>query len=168
MPKPTNKTELLQASEREFEKLLKQVEDLSAEAQLAAFPDTYLNRNVRDVLAHLHHWHKLFLGWYEVGKRGEKPAMPAEGYTWKDNARLNLWIRDQYADYELSRVQALLKETHHQVMALIEAEAAETLFVKKHLPWTGSTSLGAYLISSTASHYVWAQKLIKKALKEWA
>ncbi|MEL6140134.1 MAG: ClbS/DfsB family four-helix bundle protein, partial [Bacteroidota bacterium] len=32
--------------------------------------------------------------------------------------------------------------------------------------WTGTTSLGAYLISSTSSHYDWAYKLIKRCKKK--
>ena len=36
---------------------------------------------------------------------------------------------------------------------------------KKKYKWTGSTSLGAYLVSATSSHYDWAYKLIKKCLK---
>ena len=42
----------------------------------------------------------------------------------------------------------------------------DELFEKKRYKWTGSTSLGAYLVSATSSHYDWAFKLIKKCLKK--
>ncbi|HOP45228.1 MAG TPA: ClbS/DfsB family four-helix bundle protein, partial [Flavobacteriales bacterium] len=41
----------------------------------------------------------------------------------------------------------------------------EELFEKKRYRWTGSTSLGAYLVSATSSHYDWALKLIQKVLR---
>lgn len=33
------------------------------------------------------------------------------------------------------------------------------LFTKRLYSWTGSTSLGAYLVSSTSSHYDWGKKV---------
>ncbi len=40
--------------------------------------------------------------------------------------------------------------------------ADEDLFAKKRYPWTGTTSVGAYLVSATSSHYAWASRLIRK------
>jgi hypothetical protein len=48
---------------------------------------------------------------------------------------------------------------------MIEKHTDEELFEKKKYPWTGSTSLGAYFISATCSHYLWAYDLIRKWLK---
>ena len=55
----------------------------TAAQQHQEFPEGTMNRNIRDVLAHLHHWHLLMLEWYRLGMTGEKPAMPATGYSWK-------------------------------------------------------------------------------------
>ena len=35
----------------------------------------------------------------------------------------------------------------------------------KYYAWTGTTSLGSYCVSATASHYDWALKKIKKHQK---
>lgn len=43
------------------------------------FPLETLNRNIRDVLMHLHNWHLMMLNWYETGMAGQKPEMPAKG-----------------------------------------------------------------------------------------
>ena len=50
-------------------------------------------------------------------------------------------------------------------MALVRAHDDEELFAKRRYPWTGSTSLGAYLVSSTSSHYDWALTKLRKARK---
>ncbi len=57
------------------------------------------------------------------------------------------------------------KETEVVCQKLIEKHSDVELFEKKRYKWTGTTSLGAYLISSTSSHYDWAIKLIKRSMK---
>ncbi|MBK7638470.1 MAG: ClbS/DfsB family four-helix bundle protein [Saprospiraceae bacterium] len=37
-----------------------------------------MNRNIKDVLAHLHQWHVMMIGWYDCGMKGEKPDIPAK------------------------------------------------------------------------------------------
>jgi hypothetical protein len=51
------------------------------------------------------------------------------------------------------------------VMGIIEKHSDHELFTKKLYKWTGSTSLGSYLVSNTSSHYTWAYDLIRKWLK---
>ena len=48
---------------------------------------------------------------------------------------------------------------------IIGKHSDEELFTKKKYQWTGTTSLGAYLIGSTSSHYDWALKTIKPLRK---
>ena len=165
MPRPTTKAELLELSHANFQKLFTFIDGLSDEEQHATFPEGTMNRNVRDVLAHLHAWHELFFTWYQVGLAGQKPAMPAEGYTWKMTSQLNREIWKKCQAIPLAEIRHSLTASHAKVQAVIEAHTQIELFEKKRYSWTGSTSLGAYLISSTSSHYDWAYKLIKKAKK---
>ena len=123
-----------------------------------------MNRNIRDVLGHLHQWHLLLLDWYRVGMKGGKPEMPAPGYTWKTTSLLNRKIWKQYSNTPLIDMIEKVKVSHRTVMAIIKKHSDQELFEKRHYKWTGSTSLGAYLTSSTSSHYDWAIKLIKKGL----
>ena len=155
------------ASEANFNKLNELVDSYSPLVRTATFPRGTLNRNIRDVLAHLHHWHKMMLAWYEVGMRGDKPAMPSAGYSWKDTPKLNADINAQYVSTSLNEARRLLFESHRQVMSLIEGHSNEELFTKKRYKWTGSTSVGAYFIANTSSHYDWAYRLIKKSLREY-
>ena len=165
MPRPKTREELLDLSEKNYTKLLDFIDALTAEEQQKEFPKGTLNRNIRDVLMHLHHWHLMMLQWYEIGMKGEKPAMPAEGYTWKTVPELNRWIWEKYQALSLDDARKRLQTSYDEVRKIIENHNQEELFEKKRYKWTGSTSLGAYLISATSSHYDWALKLIKKAKK---
>ncbi len=167
MPRPKTKDELLELSETNFVLLNELVDSYSTKEQAAEFPKGTLNRNIRDVLAHLHHWHLMFMDWYAVGMKGEKPLMPAEGYTWKTVPDLNRVIREKYKTIELKEVRAKLNQSYQQVQKIIEKHSNEELFEKKRYKWTGSTSLGSYLVSATSSHYDWAYKLIKKAKNKY-
>ncbi|EAY25255.1 ClbS/DfsB family four-helix bundle protein [Microscilla marina] len=166
MPKPRTKAELLDTSQKNYSLLCELIAGFDEDIQNTTFPEGYLNRNIRDVLAHLHHWHLLMTEWYTIGMNGQKPAMPAEGYRWKDTPKLNQVIQKKYANTELFRVKILFDTSYNIVQKLILQHSNDELFEKKHYPWTGSTSLGAYLISATASHYDWAYKLIKKCVKQ--
>jgi len=165
MPKPTSKAELQARSTKNFERLCQLIDALPAAQQQAEFPRQYLNRNIRDVLAHLHHWQLLFLNWYEVGMAGDNPHMPAEGYTWKMNLELNRAIQKQYSNRPLKEIRALLATSHTNVQQIIDQHSNEELFEKQRYHWTGSTSLGAYLIGATSSHYDWGYQLMKKCVK---
>jgi len=162
MPKPKSKTELLNLSDRNYKKLITFIENLPREQQNKDFSEGTMNRNIQDVLGHLYHWHLLFLDWYEVGMKGEKPKMPAEGYTWKMTPELNQMIWKKCQEIELETILIELNNTHLKITQLIENHTNEELFTKKYYKWTNSTSLGAYLISTTSSHYDWAWKLIRK------
>lgn len=165
MPKPKSKKELLELSQANYEELLELVNSYSKSQVEKEFPIGTLNRNIKDVLAHLHEWHLMMLEWYATGMKGEKPDMPAKGYTWRTLPELNLKIWEKYKDFELQRAKDLLDESYEQIQSIIKKHTDEELFEKKRYKWTGSTSLGAYLISNASSHYDWAIKLIKKSIK---
>ena len=165
MARPRNRSDLLQRSRDSYGALQGYIESLPEEARHTKFPPGMLNQNIRDVLAHLHHWHLMLEGWYETGMAGGKPEMPAKGFTWKMTPELNRMIQIKYSRIALEHVKELLDASHGRVHSLIEKHTNEELFEKKRYAWTGSTSLGAYLVSATSSHYKWALRLIRKSLK---
>lgn len=81
MPRPQTKQDLLAQSLENYENLINFIEKMSDEEQNKDFPPGTMNRNIKDVLMHLHHWHLLTIEWYTVGMAGGKPEMPAKGYT---------------------------------------------------------------------------------------
>lgn len=165
MPKPKTSPELSRQAAESFGKLTELVDSLDSTVAAVEFPPGTLNRNVRDVLMHLYHWHLLLLNWYEVGMSGGRPEMPSPGYTWKTVPALNIEIQKMYQHISMIDALAKVKQSHQQVFELIGAHPEEALFEKRRFAWTGSTSLAAYLISNTSSHYNWAIKFLKKNLK---
>jgi hypothetical protein len=165
MPRPTNKTDLLALSQKNFKALNDFVDSFSDEDKGKEFPKGTMNRNIRDVLAHLHQWHLMMIEWYTIGMKGDKPDIPAKGYTWKTTPELNKKIWENYRATDLKKVRKLLDKSYHDVQAIIKKHSDDELFEKKKYKWTGTTSLGAYLVSATSSHYDWALKLMKKAMK---
>lgn len=163
MARPKNKADLLVLARKNYERLIDFVEGYPKGEQEKDFAEGTLNRNIRDVLAHLHSWHLLMLDWYLVGMSGQKPKMPAEGYTWKTVPNLNRAIQERYAKVDLEDIKGLFRESFKTVYKIIETHTNDDLFTKKKYHWTGSTSLGAYLVSATSSHYDWAYRLIKKS-----
>ena len=155
--------ELLEQSQKNLDKLFEFIDGLEISQQNSEFPQGTMNRNIRDVLAHLHHWHLLMLDWYRTGMAGDKPDMPAKGYTWKTTPELNKWIWEKYQSTRLDEARDYLKNSFRQIREIMETHSDEELFEKKRYQWTGTTSLGSYLVSATSSHYEWALKLIKKA-----
>lgn len=118
--------------------------------------------SVKDLLAHLDAWHELLLGWERVSSAGEKPEMPAPGLTWKDTPVLNARIWARTKDDGWGAIRERLDGSHDAMRTLILGYEADELFAKKRFRWTGSTSVGAYAVSATSSHYEWARKLIRR------
>lgn len=165
MARPTSKAELLQVSSDAYKKLISLVSSYSDSEREADFPEGTMNRNIRDVLAHLHHWHLLMLDWYRVGMSGAKPEMLAPGYSWKTVPALNFEIWRRYQISTTDSVLRMLDESYAEIQKVIAAHTDEDLFAKRRYRWTGSTSLVSYLVSASSSHYDWAYRLIKKMKK---
>ena len=165
MPKPKNKQELLDAITERHQKLNELIDGLDEDQLTSEFAFNSLNRNVRDVVAHLWEWQVMFLGWYEVGMSGDKPDMPAKGYSWQKLPDLNKSIHEKHLGLSLDDARKKLDESNQDILAIVGKRTNEELFEKKRYPWTGSTSLGAYITSAAWSHFAWAMKLIKKHKK---
>lgn len=148
-----------------YQRLVQLIEDMPEAVQEREFAPGTMNRNIRDVLGHLHHWHLLFLNWYEAGMKGDRPEMPSMGYTWKMTPQLNRDIQEMYRDVPLKKTKKLLADSYAKVQAIVQKHTNAELFEKKKYKWTGTTSLGSYLVSATSSHYDWAYKLIKRVMR---
>jgi hypothetical protein len=162
MGRPQTRAELLDAGAASFSELMALIDSLPATRRDAEFAFEDRDRNVRDVLVHLHEWHLLLLAWAETNLAGGSVAFLPNGYTWTSYGGLNVTFRDQHAQTTLGEAIALVTSSRERVRALIESLTDEELFTKKHFPWTGTTSLGAYCISATSSHDEWAKKKIRK------
>ena len=119
------------------------------------------DKNLRDVLIHLYEWQQLLLTWVHSNQEGhERPFLP-EPYNWKTYGELNVAFWKRHQKTSLEEATRLLKQSHREVLVLIEVFSNDELFTKGVYKWTGGTSLGSYFVSSTSSHYDWALKRLK-------
>jgi hypothetical protein len=119
--------------------------------------------STKDVLAHVVAWQQLNLGWYEAGLRGEKPAMPAVGYTLRDLPRLNQMLFRKHHGRSLRAIEADYAAYHKRVVALINSLSDAELVTIGRFNWTGpSWTLSDYLRACTAAHYLWARVRIRR------
>lgn len=165
MPRATTKQGLLKSATEQYNKLWDVILSMTDEKQRAAFEFEDRDKNVRDVLVHLYEWHQLLINWVASNRGGEgKPFLPSP-YNWKTYPQMNveLWEKHQNTPYE-SAIE-MFKASHAKAMEVIASFSDEELFTKKYFSWTGSTTLGSYCVSATASHYDWALKKIKKHVK---
>lgn len=175
MARATTKADLVTSANGQFEKMWKLIDTMSDERQNATFGKEMAtagkeahwsrDKNLRDILVHLYEWHLLLLNWIKDNISGEhKPFLP-EPYNWKTYPTMNVEFWKKHQSTPLTEAKAKLKESHKDVMALIETLSNEQLFARGVFDWTGTSTLGAYCVSATASHYDWAIKKIKVHIK---
>ena len=160
MGRPTSKPELLAAAEQEFDRLWDTVDAVPpSDRETPGACDSW---SVKDILAHLDAWHRMWLRWEQAGTRGESTPMPAEGFTWAQTPALNARIHAATAGDLWDEVCDRLRDSHSRVTVVLSGYSDEDLFAKKRYRWTGSTSVGSYAASATSSHYAWASGLIRR------
>lgn len=166
MPRPTSKTQLLEAIEREYPKLEKEFNNLT-EIQREAI-GTPTDWAPKDIVAHLHEWTTMILGWYEAGLQGEVPPLPAPGFKWNQIPALNEQIFFKYRDLSWDEAMALFTKSRDKVWEIIRHTSDEKMFTPGQYKWTGKNAMGTYFVSGTSSHYDWARKGIRKWVKKQA
>jgi len=177
MPRAATKTELIDSAGDQWEKMWKLIDSMPDKTRSAVFnfgdnlklkeAHWQRDKNLRDVLVHLYEWHQLLLNWTAENLSGVTKSFLPEPYNWKTYGDMNVefWEKHQSTPYDEAAV--LLRESHAKVILLIESFSDEELFKKKYFSWTGTSNVGSYCISVTASHYDWAMKKIKQHVKNW-
>jgi len=164
MPRPSTKDGLLAAAASEYDRLLRALSDFPPglrEDIAWQAPIEDQSRNPRDVVAHLHAWHLMAMDWCRTGDAGGTPQVPGPGRTWRDTPAINAEIWERFAATPYSDAVDLLDGSHSEIVELIAEHTQEQLFDRGTYAWTKSTTLGAYFVSATSSHYLWAIKTLK-------
>lgn len=121
--------------------------------------------SIKDVLTHLLDWELRVVGWCELGKQGEIPETPGDGFKWNQLPELNAKIQKKHGRKSVKRVLSELDEAHRQTLDLIQSLNNKQLTTIGFYPWTGkSWTVSDYLRGNTASHYRWARNRIRKWL----
>lgn len=88
MPRPTTKTELLNAGAENYEKLNKMISEMTKKELETPFDFSNSlskkeahwkrDKNLRDVLVHLYEWHQLLLNWVDANHLNRQEGKPDE------------------------------------------------------------------------------------------
>jgi len=175
MPRATTKEDLINNAKENYEKLNELISKLSEKELNTPFDFSAdekkkeahwkRDKNLRDILIHLYEWQQLLLNWVKANSNDERKPFLPEPYNWKTYPTMNVEFWKKHQNTPLEEAKAKLKESHKEVMALIEQFSNDELFAKGALAWTGTSPLGSYCVSATASHYDWAMKKIKMHIR---
>ena len=175
MPRPRNKEDLILAANTNYEKLLTMIESRTEDEKSICYDFSgdekkkeahwKRDKNVRDILIHLHEWHNLMLEWVTNNKAGVRKLFLMEGYNWKSYGEMNIvfWKRNQTVSLDMALQK--LKKSHNEIINMIQSMSNDELFQKNVYEWVGGSTIGSYFISVTSSHYDWAIKKIKAHIK---
>ena len=158
------------------EQLLRRIDDqrrrLDAElaaltaAELAEPGLTAAGWTVTDLIVHLSDWERRAADWYEAGVRGETPAVPGPGYTWRDLARLNADVIAAARGRSLDDVRAEARATHARILSVLRGMPEDDLVTVGRFAWPGSSSVGQFVAECTCEHDRWARGLVRAWLRE--
>ncbi|HMN14072.1 MAG TPA: ClbS/DfsB family four-helix bundle protein [Bellilinea sp.] len=163
MPRPQTKTDLITQFDIQAAKLAKALDTL--DVKWISKPGAVGEWAIKDLIGHLDAWHRMVLDWYEIGRGGGTPAVPAPGLKWSQLPELNQRIFEAYKDRSWDDIKGAFTESQRGVRELIDSINEEQLFLRGWYPWMNNNALASYLTSVGPSHYDWAIKEIKKATR---
>ncbi|MGN0348247.1 MAG: ClbS/DfsB family four-helix bundle protein [Roseburia sp.] len=171
MPRPRNKEDLMIVASSNYEKLVTLIENRTEKEKNICYDFSTeekkkeahwkRDKNLRDVLMHLHEWHLLLLAWIKNRENGSSKPFLMEGYNWKTYGAMNLVFYNRCQNVSEEEALQKFKESHRKVMEALDTFSQEELFTKTYYPWVGGSCIGSYFISTTSSHYDWAIKKMK-------
>jgi hypothetical protein len=164
--KQTSKDQLLKDIHTERRRLEKNLSALSAEDMIK--PGVTGTWAVKDILAHLVAWERLFLDWYYAGVQGCSPAIVPVGMCQSAIDALNQQINEKNRWRSLDDIIAEFHASHQQIVTIIKGIPEEDMFVHGRFSWTGKFTLADYIAGNTCNHYAWAKSQIRKWAKREA
>jgi hypothetical protein len=153
------KKELLDSIRTTREQLEKKFSKLTPNQMV--FPGSMGDWSVKDILAHLVDWEQRFIGWYKAGLRGEVPATPEPGMTWRELPKLNQKGYERHKSESLDDVLNNYENAYKEILEIIKVMSEQEIFVPKYYKWTGDSSLLPWIVANTSSHYNWARRNIR-------
>lgn len=160
MAKQASKAQLLKDIHTERRRLEKNLSALRAGDMLR--PGVIGTWSVKDILAHLVAWERLFIDWYQTGLRGSKPATVPVGMSQNAIDALNQQIYEQNQWRALEDILADFHASYQKIATMIEGIPEVEMFSHCQFNWTGKLTLADYIAGNTCNHYAWAKSVIRK------
>lgn len=171
MSRPSTKEDLMKESKQKFDKLFQVFDAMKKEELDTPFDFSketskkeahwQRDKNPKDIFIHLYEWHQLLYHWVTLNQKGEEVSFFPKPYNWKTYGTLNLIFWKKHQKTSLEEAKSMLLTSHADIMKLADTFTDEELFTKKYYKWVGTSALGSYFVSATASHYEWALKKLK-------
>ena len=163
MTKYTRKVDLLKDIQTERRRLDKTLSSLPEDQFM--LPGVVGEWSIKDVLAHLAEWERLFLDWYRCGIEGRSPDVQPAGMS---KAAIDQLNQDFYARNRFRPLQDVLADfnaSYQEIYQTIQAIPEADMFSSGRYAWTDRWVLADYITGNTCSHYYWANGKIKAAKK---
>ena len=156
-----SKQAVLDAIRSEHDHLCRQLDAIPA-AQYRAAGAWGVGWTVKDLVAHLAEWQRMFLRWYDDGLKGNLPDLPARGYSWRETPQLNRAIWAKHRRRSIVSVREDFEAGYQRILAIVERLPPDALLRSGAFSWTGTHPLTTYLGANSASHYRFATKVLKR------
>lgn len=150
MTAPTTKQELLEVTRSSRAALDAEITQLT-DAQMLERGVTG-DWSVKDSLAHISAWERMFIGWIDALMRGQRPNRPEIiGEAWTDSTNARLY--DETRDKSLADVRAESQASYEAMLALIERLSEDELFDPQHFPWARGREIAPWVRGNADEHY---------------
>ncbi|WP_298959105.1 ClbS/DfsB family four-helix bundle protein [uncultured Roseibium sp.] len=157
-----SKQQLLDLSTKEWQKLLKILDELPAILRLQKDEE---ETSPKDIIGHRAHWIELYLGWFRDGRAGKEVFFPAKGYKWNETKRFNADLRQQQSGLTWDAARSMLESNHAELLALIESLSEEELYGGPMKGANNNWTAGRWAEAAGPSHYRSAAKYLRQRMR---
>jgi hypothetical protein len=130
--------------------LEEQIQNLNDEQMLE--PGVVDGWTMKDVLAHISAWERMFIGWIEALMRGETPDRP-EFFTDEWTDKVNARVYAENRGRALSDIRAESQASYAAILALIDRLSEAELFDPQHFAWAKGREMAPWLRANADEHY---------------
>ena len=162
---PASKSELLDAIDQSFDKLMADLERVPHDKAREGSMDGHAKgtkMSPADLVAYLVGWNELVLKWLEQDDRGAPVDFPETGFKWTE---LGLLAQTFYADFSELSWPDLLRRLGTAKLSLVQTISARSDDELYGRPWYRNYTKGRMIQLNSSSPYANARKRIRAWLR---
>ena len=162
MPIPKNKSELLEAIQKDYAKLRADFDkvpfDVANKQSMPGHAKGTL-MSPKDLVAYLVGWAELVLLWNTQSEEGTEIIFPCAGYKWSELGLLAQQFYRDYQDHDFPRLLDLLDQKVAEIITLVEHTDNDILYGHT---WYKEYTMGRMIQLNTSSPFKNARKRIRQ------
>ncbi|WP_418184611.1 ClbS/DfsB family four-helix bundle protein [Aliarcobacter vitoriensis] len=162
MAVPTNKEELLNTINKNYNKLKKELENIPLELTTKKVLEGHSKgtfMSINNLLSYLLGWQELVLKWNIKKDNNEKVDFPETGYKWNQLGKLAQKFYEDYKEDDFNTLKEKLDKKVEDILTLIENKSNKELY---EVAWYEKWTLGRMIQFNTSSPYLNAQVRLRK------